>query len=275
MFPNMRLMVAAVVASVVALSCGFGVFAAFRVNHEPLGRLQAGDPRFVVDNAVTPAILPAAAKFGSGLQSSEQPAAQPIADVAVSPTTEPEQPVAAQQSPPQNASLPIPQSPTSGTDQTAPSASTVDSTAALPTVAALPPGDQTQPGERAAPEMQVAATAAPKLQRRVERKIGRRLAARRRKAATARRFARPRVAAPVQYSGQTSAFPASNYQAAFQQPNFQATLQFATRPARVARPTAAHRAPIRHRRPTKKVAADKATKVAAKRAAINGTVLSA
>ena len=39
MFPNIRLMIAAMVASIVALSCGFGVFAAFRVNHEPLVRL--------------------------------------------------------------------------------------------------------------------------------------------------------------------------------------------------------------------------------------------
>ena len=42
MFPNVRLMIAAVVASVVALSCGFAMFAAFRVNHEPLSRLAAG-----------------------------------------------------------------------------------------------------------------------------------------------------------------------------------------------------------------------------------------
>jgi hypothetical protein len=39
MFPNIRLMIAAMVASIVALSCGFGVFAAFRVNHESLVRL--------------------------------------------------------------------------------------------------------------------------------------------------------------------------------------------------------------------------------------------
>ena len=38
MFPNVRLLIAAVVASVVALSCGFALFAAFRVNHEPLSR---------------------------------------------------------------------------------------------------------------------------------------------------------------------------------------------------------------------------------------------
>ncbi len=39
MFPNIRLMIAAMAASIVALSCGFGVFATFRVNHEPLVRL--------------------------------------------------------------------------------------------------------------------------------------------------------------------------------------------------------------------------------------------
>src|SRR5579863_8702318 len=42
MFPNVRLLIAAVVASVVALSCGFALFAAFRVNHEPLSRLATG-----------------------------------------------------------------------------------------------------------------------------------------------------------------------------------------------------------------------------------------
>ena len=42
MFPNVRLLIAAVVASVVALSCGFALFATFRVNHEPLSRLATG-----------------------------------------------------------------------------------------------------------------------------------------------------------------------------------------------------------------------------------------
>ena len=40
MFPDIRLLIVAVVASVVALSCGFGLFAALRVNHEPLARQQ-------------------------------------------------------------------------------------------------------------------------------------------------------------------------------------------------------------------------------------------
>ena len=42
MFPNVRILIAAVVASVVALSCGFAMFAALRVNHEPLSRLATG-----------------------------------------------------------------------------------------------------------------------------------------------------------------------------------------------------------------------------------------
>jgi hypothetical protein len=36
MFPTVRLLIAAVFTSAVALGCGFGVFAAYRVNHEPI-----------------------------------------------------------------------------------------------------------------------------------------------------------------------------------------------------------------------------------------------
>jgi hypothetical protein len=39
MFPNVRLMLAAIAASMIVLSCGFGLFAAFRVSHEPLARI--------------------------------------------------------------------------------------------------------------------------------------------------------------------------------------------------------------------------------------------
>lgn len=60
MFPDVRLMIAAVAASVVALSCGFGVFAAFRVNHEPLARLQSAPLQLVVGNAAPQSLLLAA-----------------------------------------------------------------------------------------------------------------------------------------------------------------------------------------------------------------------
>ena len=39
MFPDVRLLIAATLASVLALICGFGLFAAFRVSHDPLTRL--------------------------------------------------------------------------------------------------------------------------------------------------------------------------------------------------------------------------------------------
>src|SRR5271169_6359317 len=59
MFPDVRLMVAATLASVVALMFGFGLFAAFRVSHEPLARLQpAGAPmQLVADNAAITATI--------------------------------------------------------------------------------------------------------------------------------------------------------------------------------------------------------------------------
>jgi hypothetical protein len=52
MFPNVRLMIAATLASVVALICGFGVFAVFHVGHEPLVRLPAATAplQLVADN---------------------------------------------------------------------------------------------------------------------------------------------------------------------------------------------------------------------------------
>ena len=54
MFPNVRLLVGALFASVIALSCGFGLFAAFRVNHEPLSRLPVGTApvQFVANEGV-------------------------------------------------------------------------------------------------------------------------------------------------------------------------------------------------------------------------------
>jgi hypothetical protein len=61
MFPDIRLMIAAVAASVVALSCGFGVFAALRVNHEPLARLPAATaPLQLVPDTVAASGIPSA-----------------------------------------------------------------------------------------------------------------------------------------------------------------------------------------------------------------------
>jgi ribonuclease E len=44
MFPNIRLMVVAVLAAIAGIGSGLGLFATFRVNHEPLARLAEGSP---------------------------------------------------------------------------------------------------------------------------------------------------------------------------------------------------------------------------------------
>jgi len=56
MFPNLRLLIGALAASVTALCCGFGMFAAFRVSHEPLSRLPSGAAplQLVMNEAATP-----------------------------------------------------------------------------------------------------------------------------------------------------------------------------------------------------------------------------
>jgi hypothetical protein len=56
MLPNVRLMIAALLVSVVALSCGFGTFAVFRVSHEPFAHLPAPmmPPQLVAENAAPP-----------------------------------------------------------------------------------------------------------------------------------------------------------------------------------------------------------------------------
>jgi hypothetical protein len=42
MFPNARLMAVAILAAIAGIGCGLGLFATFRVNHEPLTRLAEG-----------------------------------------------------------------------------------------------------------------------------------------------------------------------------------------------------------------------------------------
>ena len=44
MFPNVRLTVVAILAAIAGIGCGLGLFATFRVNHEPLARLAEGSP---------------------------------------------------------------------------------------------------------------------------------------------------------------------------------------------------------------------------------------
>jgi hypothetical protein len=59
MIPDIRLMIVALLASVVAIGCCLGLFAAFRVNHEQFARAPNGSPllqlAFVTPDSVTDA----------------------------------------------------------------------------------------------------------------------------------------------------------------------------------------------------------------------------
>jgi hypothetical protein len=73
MFPNVRLMIAATIASVVALICGSGMFAAFQVSHEPLVRLPSASAPLQrsTDNIATPMAYAAPEPFDRRFQISE------------------------------------------------------------------------------------------------------------------------------------------------------------------------------------------------------------
>lgn len=87
MFPNIRLLIGAVFASVVALSCGFGIFAAFRVNHEPLSRLPADTAALQLVTSEAAGPHPAwGAPFGSRFGASETVSEARIGGVTDTPT---------------------------------------------------------------------------------------------------------------------------------------------------------------------------------------------
>ena len=59
MLPNVRLLIAAILASVLVLICGFGVFAAFRVSHEPIAHLPAAvaPSQLIAENRAAPSAV--------------------------------------------------------------------------------------------------------------------------------------------------------------------------------------------------------------------------
>jgi hypothetical protein len=72
MIPTFRSMIVAALFTLTALVGGFGLFAAFRVNHEPLARLPASTTQFALaDNGAAPQALSFASElsFGSRLES--------------------------------------------------------------------------------------------------------------------------------------------------------------------------------------------------------------
>src|SRR5271168_3594951 len=87
MFPDIRLMIAAVMATIVGISCGLGLLAVFRINHDPYARLPSAGPplQLVFGNAAPAPVTDATtAPFGVRFQSQ---APQPVS--AREPATEP------------------------------------------------------------------------------------------------------------------------------------------------------------------------------------------
>jgi hypothetical protein len=83
MLPNVRLMIAATLASVVALVCGFGLFAVFRVSHEPFVRSPAGTAalQLVADNTYASTGLASDVPFDRHLQLAAEPSAATTTDL--------------------------------------------------------------------------------------------------------------------------------------------------------------------------------------------------
>ena len=81
MFPNVRLIIVAMLASMASICCCLGVFAAFRVNHEPFTRSQSSNPplQLVFGNgAPEVATDGAVAPFGVRFAPNVLPATRPI-----------------------------------------------------------------------------------------------------------------------------------------------------------------------------------------------------
>jgi hypothetical protein len=86
MLPNVRLMIAATLVSAVLLSFGFGIFAAFRVSHEPFAHLPAPmvPPQLVAENTT-----PLAHSFGGGDVADAPPSGPEIHAAAYAEESEP------------------------------------------------------------------------------------------------------------------------------------------------------------------------------------------
>jgi hypothetical protein len=243
MFPNVRLMIAAMAASVVVLSCGFGVFAAFRVNHEPLARLPAvtAPVQHVAENP-PPASVTIATKepFDSRFRfrkpeidddaaevtASIAPSVKPSAAPAVEPTERTAPTVHAPE--PDSAPLGAPEQklPAQSMQALESGSDPVADTAAQ--VAAAPPVDQAQPAEETAPTTEqtkateVVPAAPPKTAAKpaarpavkVARKTVHKVAPRQRVAIKMHRARRSHAHAFAQFSDESSDLAQPNFQSA-------------------------------------------------------------
>jgi len=100
MFPNVRLMIVAILAAIAGIGCGLGLFATFRVNHEPLARLAEGSPplQLAFDNRALGSDARAAVEVRLPVNSAVKPVSAPVIIAAPSPAPSPVPSVAPEQS---------------------------------------------------------------------------------------------------------------------------------------------------------------------------------
>jgi hypothetical protein len=243
MIPSIRSMIAAILLAVAALVGGFGVFAEFRVNHDPARLATATFPlRLVADDETRPAGV-ADHSFGSGLQVSEAPLADVTPALSFANADRPDatgpsgavvDPAAGTDAVAQSAAAaPPPETVATVTSSDQPpQAQATAEVAPLETLAAGTPDDQPPPAqaatEAAAPEIaatgapddqavpapQTAAPAAAVRAATVEQQDTARKAAPRKRLAAVRRFRRTRATAVAQSDGSYNAFPQPGFQTA-------------------------------------------------------------
>jgi hypothetical protein len=235
MFPNVRLMIAAVAASVVALSCGFGVFAALRVNHEPLARLPsvAAPAQFIADNPAPTAVTIAAQEpfdsrfqFRKARDSDDEPedtaAIAPAAMPPAAPAAEPTERTALTVDEPEPDSAPsgAPEVKSSAQDMHAPEVGGDPVQDQATMVAVTPPADQSQPADEAArpPEQETeiapkaTSTSAAKIVAKTPRKVVRKIVKQQRVAT--HRIRRSHARAIAQFNDQGSGLAQTTFQTA-------------------------------------------------------------
>ena len=241
MLPNVRLMIAAIFASVVVLVCGFGMFAAVRVNHEPLVHLAPATAplQLAADNAATPSTVVAAGEpFDRRFQISEphdgggtsalaysaiQPAEQPVMK-AVIPTAEDHargvsEPAAVARSAEEPTSSPaaaVAEAERETKPPAAPEATGEPAAAVAPGVAAIEqPTDQALAAEQPKPESELAPASITKTAPEAAHKTVRKARTRRtRVAARTHRARGQRASVVVNSSTQNNSLTQPNFQTA-------------------------------------------------------------
>jgi hypothetical protein len=224
MIPNVRLMIVALFASIVAISCGLGLFAAFRVNNEQFARAPNGSPllqlAFVAPASITDATAastiavhlrmntPAASTASTDLAAikRDDAAAEPAKSIAVEPAP------ATAPSFSDNAPT-VTSSPAAAGSDTGQETSQATGKDEIGDVAVASPADQSPPADPAV-QKATAAPHAPSAEAAPAAKAVKKMT--RRRVVRLRRLVQPQAAIAAQPADQVGAFPQPAFQPAAQ-----------------------------------------------------------